>query len=489
MTDKISLRRIGSFAFGTAALLLCGLSPHCAFAQKTVPALPSDPPPSLAPLFDDPHEAIRKGLLFYSVSPRTEKDLAKLDAASVPFSVTTPIEVDRKNSRVYVTADLDGHKVRLIVDTGSGPMVVLNSLADKGVTLQGQFSSVINGIQGEEPVTMGLAHRLTLGPLTLGGVSVAINHDPALRNERTLGTEIFLNYRVTLDFAAKTMTLSRGGGSAATSTFKDSFSVPFRQDAGLIYIPVRVLDRSVWAVIDSGSPGNFMALSLAKSAAAQLPQADSKELTLDGKFGGGDPKNKVNAFTLRVPLPIFLDMPQADALPDSFRFGTASQIGLSFLKETTDEPQGMHAAVMLGLPFFLQFRRVTIDYPNHLLTLEQPEHGADLFGSVGAAGPQMAWPGYEWRRVGDGWLEAPIKKAAPPVVTSTTTQTTVTTLEKGPATFTTTTSNGTTTTVAQSVDGTVTVTINGVSKTYPAPLGTQVKVDADGTIHVVPIGQ
>ena len=461
MTDK-NWRRIGSHTLGMAALLFCGFGPHHTCAA---PVLPSDPPPSLAPLFDNPQEAIRKGLLFYSVSPRTEKDLAKLDAASIPFSVTIPIEVDRKNSRVYVAADLDGHKARLILDTGGGPMVALNALAGKGVALRGKFTDTMNGVQGEEPVTVGLAHRLTLGPLILGGVNVVVDHDPSPRDNCTVGTEIFLHYRVTLDFAAKTMTLSRGGGSAAASALKDSLSVPFREDAGKLYIPVRALDQSVWAMLDSGSDGNEMALSLAKSAAAQLSESGYKELMLDGKIGSGNSQKKVTALFFKVPFPISLDTPKADALPDGFRFGTTSQFGVSFLEESIDKLHKIPSTVKLGLSFFLQFRRVTIDYPNHLLILQQPEHGAALYGTVGAAGPQMAWSGYEWRRVGDGWLEAPLKKAVPPVVTSTTT------------------------TVVQSVDGNVTVTVNGVSKNYLCPPGSQIKVDADGTVRVVPFGQ
>ncbi len=488
MIVRTLMRRIGPCAFGMTALLFCGLSPHCASAQQAVPpasALPSDPPPSLAPLFDDPHEAIRKGLLFYSVSPRTEKELEGLGETSAPFSVTIPIEVDRTNSRVYVAADLDGHKVRLILDTGGGPMVALNGLAGKELALQGQFADSMNGVQGDEPVTISLAQRLMLGPLMLGGVNVVLDHDLSPRDDCTLGTEIFLHYRVTLDFAAKTMTLSRGGVSAAA--VKDSLSVPFREDAGKLYIPVRALGRSVWAMLDSGSDGNEMALSLAKSAAAQFPAGGSKELTLDGKIGAGDPKSKVNALVFEVPLPITLDTPQADALPEGFKFGTASQFGASFLEESIDKSHKIPATVKLGLPFFLQFRRVTIDYPNHLLTLEQPEHGTALFMAVDAKGPSKVWPGYEWKRVGDGWLEAPIKKAAPPVVSSTTTQTAFVKTGQGPITIV--TPGGMKATFIQIGNGNVTVTVNGVSKNYPCPLGSQIKVDADGTVRVVPVGQ
>ena len=410
-------RRNGPGALGLAAtLLLCGLGPHRADAQQavpTAPALPSDPPPDVAPLFDDPHESIRKGLLFYAVSPRTEKDLRKLGATSAPFSVTIPIEVDRANSRVHVAADIDGRKVRLILDTGGGPMVALNGFVGKGLKLQGQFSDTMSGAQGEEPITIGLAHRMTFGPLTLGAVNVDIDHDPSPIDDCTLGLEIFQYYRVTLDFAAKTMMLARGGVSAASAN-NSSLSVPFREDGGKLYIPVHVLSRSVWAMLDTGSDGNEMALSLAKSAAAQFPEAGSKELILNGKVGAGDTQKKVTALVLGVPIPVFINTEQADAMPDGFRFGTASQFGVSFLEEVIDRSHSLAATVKLGLPFLLQFRRVTIDYPSHLLTLEQPEHGVAVLAAVGAKGPNKVWPGYEWRRVGDGWVEAPLREPPRP---------------------------------------------------------------------------
>jgi hypothetical protein len=418
MTNLTRTRRTGPGALGlAAALLLCGLGPHRADAQQavpTAPALPSDPPPDVAPLFDDPHESIRKGLLFYAVSPRTEKDLRRLGATSAPFSVTIPIEVDRANSRVHVAADIDGRKVRLILDTGGGPRIILNDAAAEGLKLRNLHTTTLGGAQGNEAVTEGLAPSMTLGRLTLGGIGVMVKHDVSSYDASTLGTEVFERYRLTLDFGAKTMTLARGGGPVASPTNTTSISMPFRNDSGDMFIPVRVLDRPAWAMIDSGSDVNELSLGAAKHAAAQLPPSESVTLAADSKIGTGSTHPSVTALVLGVPVPIFIKTGQADALADGFRYGTTSQIGLSFIEDEFNQYHSVPTGVILGLPFLLQFRRVTIDYPNHLLTLEQPEHGVAVLAAVGAKGPNKVWPGYEWRRVGDGWVEAPLREPPRP---------------------------------------------------------------------------
>ena len=406
---------------GAAALLLSGL---CACADAPLTDLPADITAALSKTFS-PQEAVRKGILFSAISPRTEQDLEKLDGTPASFSVTIPMEIDRRNKRLFVLAQIDSHPIHLIIDTGGGPMIALNDAAAKSLHLQSQFRNSFGGLKSGETVTEGFAHTLTLGNLTLQTINTVVRHSALPFYDCTLGTQVFERYRVTLDFDAKTMTLSRGGMPAASPTGKSSLSVPFQDNPGAyISFPVHILSQPSWAVLDSGSDGSLLSISMAKLAAAQLPPTDFVSSNLDRKTGIGSDEG-LTTINLRVPVPVSLDAAQnAPHLPveDGFKFSTTSQFGVSGAGDEVESFLSHPVGAELGLPFLLQFRRVIIDYPNHILTLQDPEHGAEVYmfersidDAKVASKLGKPWPGYHWRPVGDGWVEVPDKAAAVPV--------------------------------------------------------------------------
>ena len=416
--------RFGQFtSCGATALFLWSLCPQSGHAQQAVPPTPtttSQKPPGAFFLFGDSLEAVRKGRLFYAVSPRSEQDLERLGVTSAPFSITFPLEVDRANNNVFVSARIEGRKFRLLLDTAGGPGIVLHGATAEGLKLQDAHSTTLFGSQGGETATEGLAHRMTLGRLTLGAIGVVVRRDPAYKNTTlsasTLGTEIFGRYRMTLDFGANTMTLSRGGAPVTAVTGGASLAVPFRSEQGNVLIPIHVANQPAWALVDSGSDTNVLSLSTARIAAAQVPSTWSASRVLSGKIGTGSTDKIFTLFGFKVPVPISINTSQADARHDGFGFGTTSYLGMSYIEDELDQFYRVPIGVLLGLPFLLQFRRVIIDYPNQMLILQEPQHGADVNRMVSAPGPRPGkpWPGYQWQRVGDGWLEALDQNAALP---------------------------------------------------------------------------
>lgn len=427
---------------------------------------------------DDIREGIRKGSLFYAVAPLSEQALRRLDGTAHEASFTMPLTVDRVHNRLFVEARINGHRVHLILDTGGGPGVGLDEATARGITLTGKIPIQLSGSQGTEPVTLGLARSLTLGRLTLGGVATTVSRTAPFYSS-TLGTEIFKRYRVTLDFAAKTMTLARGGVVTPPSR-SAALLMPFDDRGGYIFVPVRVLDQSGWAVLDSGSDATCVSFQAAKAAATQLSLSDAKTVVITQKIGMGETDKKVTALVLKVPVPISMNTGIENP-----EFNTTSRIGTSDIDDVLgpglDAPATMNA--QLGLPFLLQFQRVTIDYPHHTLILQHPARNIYVKVPSSPTGRDKPWPGYKWLQKGYAWIEVPDGKSAPspaPVNASSQTATTQTT------TVTQKTGTRTTTILPPANDGTVTVIVNGVNFVYPYPLGSGIKIDTDGSVRIVP---
>ena len=116
--------------------------------------------------------------------------------------------VDRVHNELSVQAKINNKSVRFVLDTGGGSDFMLDDADAQGVKLTNQSSVKAEGIQGTETEKVGLVRSMTIGGLTLRQVVGTISHTTPCS---VFGTMAFAKYRITLDFAAHTMTLTRGG--------------------------------------------------------------------------------------------------------------------------------------------------------------------------------------------------------------------------------------------------------------------------------------
>lgn len=419
---------------------------------------------------------IRNGTLFSATAPLSEKNLRYKDGMPTGVSFTVPFTIDRVNNRLFVQAKVNNRRVRLILDTAGGPVIALNAATAKNIGLAGKVPIQIFGGQGTEPGTFGLAKSLEIGGLTLQGIATTVGPNGPFYN-CTLGLSVFERYRVALDFAANTMTLTRGGILVAPPG-GTALSIPFDDDDGYIFVPVRTLGQAGWALLDSGSDMNSLSFKAAKAAASQIPALDAKTAAVDRKIGAGDTARKFQVIKLKSPVPISMDTTPGDA-----EFNTTSWLGMSSIDDVLDPGFDAHTGMiaLLGMPFFLQFQRVIIDYPSHTLILQYPPHDTDAHLKIAgfATTRDKPWPGYKWLQRGYAWIEvADVKSASvSPARSTLSPQTTVT--QK-------TTTTTTSTTISTSGDGSVEVTINGTK--IACPPGSTVQMGADGVVHILPPG-
>lgn len=491
-------------ACGTAALFLAiGCLPP-GRSQQAVPGVPAGSAPSLLPLsprqimafIKSPtditpiRDGIRDGTLFHAIAPLSEKALRQKDGTPAEVSFTVPLTVDRVHNRLSIQALINDRKIRLILDTGAMPIASLNQMAAHGIELTDKVPLQQVGTQGYEPATLGLAKSLTLGNLTLQQIPTSVSRSNPFYG-CTLGLSAFERYRVTLDFAANMMTLTRGGAPVPFPKGGASLTVPFEDENGYLFVPVHIPTKDGWAFLDSGADVTLLSFEAATAAAAQLPASDTKTVVSAQKIGVGDTARKFKIIELKSPVPISMNTSQNDAI-----FNTTSQFGMSDIDDVLDSSFSTHTHIIaqLGFPFLVQFQRVILDYPSHTLILQYPANNTYVKVPSSPTGHDKPWPGYKWRQKGYAWIEVPDGNSASVPVSPVTYPRGTVVINMPATTSTPTMSTPVTSTamrvivVAPAKDGNITVTVDGVRSIYSFPIGSTVKVEKDGLVHILPPG-
>ncbi len=126
--------------------------------------------------------------------------------------VTVPFELRRDYALVEV--DVNGHRALLILDSGSGALVLDTAFArTAGVSWSRFISGTAEGNNGKTSVKIGTANSVRVGAATLSNVRVAgvdfndVRAKVGRDVQGTLGFELFERFVVAIDYPAKTITL------------------------------------------------------------------------------------------------------------------------------------------------------------------------------------------------------------------------------------------------------------------------------------------
>jgi predicted aspartyl protease len=129
-----------------------------------------------------------------------------------PSGVTT-IPIELENNHIYADALVDGKNVRVIVDTGGVNLLTPASAKRLGITAEGKLAA---GGVGEERADLAFAHarEVRLGGAVLQNpvfFVIDLGSLPAAEGtavDGLVGFEMFRRFRVTIDYAAKKLTLA-----------------------------------------------------------------------------------------------------------------------------------------------------------------------------------------------------------------------------------------------------------------------------------------
>ncbi len=219
-------------------------------------------------------------------------------AACVPKALAH-LAVQFLGNEPTVAVDLDGHPVTMVLDLGSQATVLADATADR-LDLARDPSALpnITGVGGSGTRWAATARHMTLGGMTLsgkrmevaqiglGGASQPING--------AIGLDTLLRYDIDWDLPHNEVTLNAPSGCAGPPAgwASPAATVPlrhpggmasYRQQSGLLLLPVAVDQRPMTALLDSGAA---ISLMNADTAAALEPSGNSGDKTVRVRGAG-----------------------------------------------------------------------------------------------------------------------------------------------------------------------------------------------------------
>ena len=293
------------------------------------------------------------------------------DGKGQVVSTTFPIERDEDNF-ILVPVKINGAHFKLLYDTGAGTALSLGESKADHMGLPILAKSIARGVNGKETTKLFKADTLEVGDLQLHSIPLEGSDNKVGPADGLFGGAIFRDFVVTVDFERNEMTLTRGKKAfapAAPSGFRVT-TIPFRLQDGYIYVPTNIADHNTWCILDTGAGGvSFLSLSLAKQIAAERGKATYQEGEIEGRFGVGvsNTKIKILVFGLSVPIGLMKDgrAPyHAEANPT---------IAASVMDTEVSRTFNFQLGALVGIDYLTAAKRIHIDYPHHLLTMEFPD--------------------------------------------------------------------------------------------------------------------
>jgi len=225
---------------------------------------------------------------------RLDKSLRgrKVTSLASPYEKTeVPILalVNSNRARSYgVEVDINGKKLKLVLDTGAGGIVIQRSAAERA-GLDRLMDVNLNGFGDNAKLRsgyVGLAARVGIGSVEFHDAVINVSNQEFVDiQDGLIGTNVFSEFLVTLDFAAKTMRLDPlpgyrpGGEESLDATIPADLQgwTRFFQFGHLLLIPTRVGEsREALFVIDTGAARTLISYDMA---------AEVSKLARDDKLG------------------------------------------------------------------------------------------------------------------------------------------------------------------------------------------------------------
>lgn len=290
------------------------------------------------------------------------------DGKGAIISTTFPIERD-DNNFIIVPVKINGTPFRLLYDTGAGDILSLGQSGADHLGLPVLATSIARGVNGKETSKLFKADTLEVGDLQLHSVPLEGSDNKVGPADGLFGGAIFKEFVVTVDFERNEMTLTRGKKAAAPPTppgFR-VLNVPFRLQDDYIFVPTNIADRNTWCILDTGASGiSFISLSLAKQIASERGKATYREATMNGRFGVGISNTKINllVFFLSVPIGLMNDGRAA------YHIEANPTVAASVMDTEVSRSFNFQLGALVGIDYLTSAKRISIDYPHHILTME-----------------------------------------------------------------------------------------------------------------------
>lgn len=282
---------------------------------------------------------------------------AKMDSDYTHYKIPLAAGADQNDARRYVRVSFNGGKpVRLLLDTGASGISITQAAAKKfGLEqLNTENASKLTGVGSDKPRAEHRyrCDRVQIGDLVYSGLSARVAKRITSDDEAGLiGTDVFDDFAITLDFPRKTMSLAPYEGEAnppgakpieAKGAAQAGFFRYYRV-GHLLLLPTLVgKDRArTLFLIDSGASTNLLSYEFGKDKFFSKRQ---DRIAISGVQG------RVNNV---------YSASNVELLFAGFRYPNADMLSLE--TKTNSDNIGIELGGILGMPVLGQLE-VTIDY-------------------------------------------------------------------------------------------------------------------------------
>lgn len=318
-----------------------------------------------------PHDTEREGLLdFQSHAAAYEKAFGETSTFSRAADKTSDdataatVTVEFVGDYAVFPVTLNGKKFRLLFDTGGGSGIALAKNPARRLGLTPVAHSYLRGVGGKDASDVLRAETMTLGGLTFQSIVVRTLRDTPAGTDGILSGNVLKDSVVTLDYTNATATLSHGRSAAAPLPQSGNAvaTIPFRVYQGHLFAQLALNTVPLWAMLDTGAEQTTLSLRLAKDQLKAVSKEDSHTGTYKGRTGIGSDTHMEY---------IYSEDESDITLSQSPLISIATKtIGVSNLDRYISPDFGFEIGMLLGVSTLTSARRVTFDYPRHLMTFE-----------------------------------------------------------------------------------------------------------------------
>jgi predicted aspartyl protease len=181
-----------------------------------------------------------------------------------------PVAID--NNQLLARGAIDGHAVRVLIDTGSNMSLIWRSAAERlGLRLSGAPRRRLFGLGGESRVDATFVEELRVETFTVKGLRIPVAGDRPSSVDFILGEDFLSRDSVEFDVRhGSVRTMETTGCTPAelpywSKTYSMADLVASPRDAQAIRVNVVLNGHAVRAQIDSGSSVSLIAKSVADS--------------------------------------------------------------------------------------------------------------------------------------------------------------------------------------------------------------------------------
>ena len=297
------------------------------------------------------------------------QQIAGKDPADEKTAAT--LKVDFVEDWAIFPVTVNDQRFRLLFDTGAGDLVLTPNAA-KRLKLPTLTHSFIRGVNGREPSQVLKASTLALGRLRYRSIPIRTMGLSPGGADGLLGGSTLDDCVITLDYAGGTATLSPAKTAAAPPPLPGDqvAALPFRVYRDHLFLSVWVNGHPAWAMLDSGAQETVMSLRFAKEQLKSTPKDDYHLGTFHGQSGVGNTDQREDYVYSRAQSNITI----SDQPPVSVQTDT---IGRSSMDREVSPNYDFEIGLLLGASSLTYARRVTFDYPRHLLTFEYETPAAE----------------------------------------------------------------------------------------------------------------